>query len=1029
MGVGGVAPAACRNRPKLTVGSPESFESVRKRDEPAQALESWTTRATSGLVPRNLKNAKRYRFVVPVATWAANAIQPSLSILCPRSEMQLHPHTHTDIVRLLADGETLGFPKEFVTFDENDVFYRVTDDGNEYFSGIAKPKHEFSVPFLAKAYLDLIRVALDEGALDASKEDALVSALLLPDVNGQATDFAQLYSSASLPHNIPRLRLPPMLDRSLVSHALFKRRKWRLQKFTMADFLEGGTLHAADNQTRRMFWEWLHRNSRRIKQRERTKLAELVIWPDERGELCNISDLCEPSSKRVGAVLAQFIRRPHERVRRCSLVSVGGKARTSVRRRPSEAEVTDWINTQLARFEIEKQPSAIETKALRQFETDLSILLKDRSTTPLLKESGATLPALAQDGSIRQRSELVIPSPANKGLALPNRFLLKNWQRAKTIDKLSAALGGPTPAMLLDAFAEDPENVSALHTRLDHFMRVTEPGSDERRSLADMPVIPVGEQFRAPSELAFTGNKGNFWGNWKTHIPTKGLSQNDQSRYRDAGVTSASPNLETSRRFFSWLASQKQEVLRQHIPCVVRHFLHQSGPKSWASSFTDVPCIPTENRDGFRLVSLKMARRKPVFLSDAGEHIGDAVIQGDGAVRLVIHQAKEVRKPISEQLRELGIKSLRESLRDPERVVGGGDRGPVGKEILAQFNKLRSSRFRSTIEKRLVELGVGSELLRRNWHERLGRVETMRFTTQVEARYRFRNKPYSLYVDAGLDPGTGVFWIKQDLGSHQVYESVAKQLVFKSTAQPIYLLALQRAVEMNIADPSFGNLVGSDEDASEGTTNEENLDGEATGALGEAELGHSPFEPDPNRNRPKPETISTKPTESPRRPKEHPRSTNSGGSSSPRHVPDTEKKHIETLKRDHYASHCQMCLCERLPQELAPAGSYIEWEEVRRKVVEAHHPDLVSAGGARHAGNLILLCKFHHDNYGRQFTRAGVTAALQSSPKETSICFGEDSSVSGQQIEIAISGTGEVVKLFFTDHHVEYWLSEETTTD
>ena len=49
MGVGGAAPAACRNRPKLTAGSPESFESVRKRDEPTQALESWTTRATSGL--------------------------------------------------------------------------------------------------------------------------------------------------------------------------------------------------------------------------------------------------------------------------------------------------------------------------------------------------------------------------------------------------------------------------------------------------------------------------------------------------------------------------------------------------------------------------------------------------------------------------------------------------------------------------------------------------------------------------------------------------------------------------------------------------------------------------------------------------------------------------------------------------------------------------------------------------------------------------------------------------------------------
>ena len=118
-----------------------------------------------------------------------------------------------------------------------------------------------------------------------------------------------------------------------------------------------------------------------------------------------------------------------------------------------------------------------------------------------------------------------------------------------------------------------------------------------------------------------------------------------------------------------------------------------------------------------------------------------------------------------------------------------------------------------------------------------------------------------------------------------------------------------------------------------------------------------------------------------------------------------------------------------MPQELAPSGSYIEWEEVRRKIVEAHHPDLVSAGGARHAGNLMLLCKLHHDKYGRQLTRAGITAALRDNPKDTSICFGEDSYVAGQQIELAISGTGEVVKLFFTHNHVKYWLSQDTTSD
>ncbi len=56
------------------------------------------------------------------------------------------------------------------------------------------------------------------------------------------------------------------------------------------------------------------------------------------------------------------------------------------------------------------------------------------------------------------------------------------------------------------------------------------------------------------------------------------------------------------------------------------------------------------------------------------------------------------------------------------------------------------------------------------------------------------------------------------------------------------------------------------------------------------------------------------------------------------------------------------CVCASArTQVLASPDSYIQWEEVCRRVVEAHHVDLKSAGGARHAGNLILLCKFHHD--------------------------------------------------------------------
>jgi hypothetical protein len=123
-----------------------------------------------------------------------------------------------------------------------------------------------------------------------------------------------------------------------------------------------------------------------------------------------------------------------------------------------------------------------------------------------------------------------------------------------------------------------------------------------------------------------------------------------------------------------------------------------------------------------------------------------------------------------------------------------------------------------------------------------------------------------------------------------------------------------------------------------------------------------------------------------------------------------------------------MCLCEREPRELAPPASYVQWEEVRRRVVEAHHVDLKSAGGARHAGNLILLCKLHHDNFGRRLTRAAITEALQGDTVDKVIRFGVAgeavAEVEGGQIELIIPDTGEVVKIFFTAQHADYWLSQ-----
>ncbi len=974
------------------------------------------------------KDARRYRFVVPALRWAEDTVEPLLSLLSPRSEAQLDPRVHVQVIRLLTDQKTPGFAEEFVTFDEDDVIARVTSQGNQRFGAIPDPNLEFSRSALVRAYLDLIKLKLDRKGLDAAEEDDLLANLLLPDSGGQAKAFSKLHSQAPLPSNIPGLHLPPLLDARLAAHALFKRSKWRLPKYTMKAFLESGTLQSADHATRRKFWKWLSRNGRHISSRDRPRLAELEIWPDESGHLCKIADLCEPRSGRVGSVLAGFIRRPHREVRRSRLASVGGRARTSLRRTPTEGEIGAWLANKLARFEIGNRADAATTEALDRFEEHLSFLLGDRSVAPLLDAAEPALPALARDGVIRLRTELVLPGRSNDRLDLPDQFLLRDRRRATVLAKLSPALIAPTAAMILDAFDVDSRNFSALQPRLKEIEGVTDPDDDERGELARMAIIPVNGRSRAPCELAFVGSQGDYWGEWKTRIPTKGLSQNDQHRYRTAGVTSALPDQETSRAFFEWLASQDGDVLRRHVPCILRHFLHQNGPARWARVFTDTPCIPAMSRNGFRIVSSRMARRRPVFLSDA-EGIGEAVMKRDGAVHLAIHHAQEVAEPISETLRELGVRSLREALKEPESVAGSGEVFSAGQDALDCFKRLESPRFRNTFRKRLNELGVDRALLRHDWQNRLDGVRQIRFGASVEMRFRFRGKSYPQDSDAGFDRGTGIFWAKNGLGARGLYESLAKQLIFKPMARPIDLLALERALELEIADPSFGRPGGTqlaaDDDAAATESSGQERECVESDGLGEVVTGHSPIEPDPERNKPSPGPISTVSVGQPVRIGAQPGSSKPSGGDDSRPSPAIERTHIAELKHEHYASHCQMCLCESSPQRLAPAGSYIESEEIRQSVVEAHHADLVAAGGARHAGNIILLCKLHHSNYGSQLARAGITAALRDNPKEMSISFDKDSHVKGRQIEVVISGTGEVVKLFFTEHHIEYWLSRE----
>ena len=330
--------------------------------------------------------------------------------------------------------------------------------------------------------------------------------------------------------------------------------------------------------------------------------------------------------------------------------------------------------------------------------------------------------------------------------------------------------------------------------------------------------------------------------------------------------------------------------------------------------------------------------------------------------------------------------------------------------------------------------------MRRDWHDRVSRIRSVRFADTVRARYRLRRKPYSVLVRAGFDPESGTFWMSRGQETENALsslcEAIAAQLVFGPRARPVELLALERALRLEIDDPSYGPRTRATSPSKDGKAFVEDvaLDADLEGdnedlEPGEARAGHSPFRPDALRNVPKPGPIpSSLSVEADHRPRRTGRQGANERKEDNRSSPKLETVHVENLKENQYASHCQMCLCRRSPEVLAPADSYIEWEEVRRRVVEAHHVDLKSAGGARHAGNLILLCKFHHENYGRRLTRAAVTSALRKENEGKTIRFGgncEGSDVEGQVTKIVIPDTGEVVELFFTNDHALYWRARD----
>jgi hypothetical protein len=108
---------------------------------------------------------------------------------------------------------------------------------------------------------------------------------------------------------------------------------------------------------------------------------------------------------------------------------------------------------------------------------------------------------------------------------------------------------------------------------------------------------------------------------------------------------------------------------------------------------------------------------------------------------------------------------------------------------------------------------------------------------------------------------------------------------------------------------------------------------------------------------------------------------------------------------------------------LVQPGSYVEYQENRQRVVEAHHPDKVTAGGPRNAGNLLILSHLNHERFGKAISRQQITDALLRDCEYRTILAADGSPwVDGMVAQVAVPATDEKVAIFFTHDHRRYWL-------
>lgn len=456
---------------------------------------------------------------------------------------------------------------------------------------------------------------------------------------------------------------------------------------------------------------------------------------------------------------------------------------------------------------------------------------------------------------------------------------------------------------------------------------------------------------------------------------------------------------------------------------------------SWSEEYPENPFIPVEaSSSRVSLVSRSAAnnQRSRVFIPDF-DSLAKAIKEEprNRGIMLVVLSHPSVSSPITQFMHQLGVKSLSDYAGNPISVQAEEPRA-APQRLLQELEALRGRQMSRELRKRLdgIGLDLNTYKIKMHWRDRLLQIKNLSVAGSLAATFQVRRHHYTIPTDAAFDEESGIIWLVNSVDNLDdlFYRTIAER-IFENPSELLAIIlkeALRREFrERGVYD---GPIEYPSEDGEEEEGNGEE-EGEDTGAEpGGTGRTHRGGYPDPSKNLPEPGKVPTDIAGSGKYPQGRGKGDGDG-----RKSPRIEEIQIEDLKQNHYAWHCQICLAERTIEQLAPVNSYAEIQENRRRMIVAHHADQVNAGGARHAGNILILCNYHHRFLGDRISRQDVTKAIRKTALNYQIVFGTHihgktikKNVPGKIVTIEIPLQDERVKCFFTEHHAEYWLQKAT---